>query len=169
MIFEAPLELRFRANRYLQHFRPVFRNPYTIYSIWESLGSFWWAPITDFGRFGDSFWDSDGIFLAVFRMPSPNNAKNAKNTEKNQDLLDAKIKYVSGLIFDDLWRTTSQQCHNVSLSATAAANATAAQQCAIAPQRHSTPPQCHRSQPARQRHSHMRRFSSFFDARNGFA
>ena len=125
MIFEAPLELRFRANRYLQHFRPVFRNPYTIYSIWESLGSFWWAPISIFGRFRVRFWDFDGIFLAVFWMPSPNNAKNAKNIEKNQDLLDAKIKYVSGLIFDDLCRTILPRRHNISLSATAAANVTA--------------------------------------------
>ena len=82
VIFEVPLELRIRANRYLQHFRPVFRNPYTIYSTWESLGSFWWAPISIFGRFGVRFWDSDGIFLAVFWMPSPNNAKNAKNIAK---------------------------------------------------------------------------------------
>ena len=118
MIFEAPLELRIRANRYLQHFRPVFRNPYTIYSTWESLGSFWWAPISSFGRFGVRFGDSDGIFLAVFWMPSPNNAKNAKNIEKNQDLLDAKIKHVSGLIFDALWRTALPQRHNAGLSAT---------------------------------------------------
>ena len=118
VIFEVPLKLRFRANHYLQHFRPVFRNPYTIYSTWESLGSFWWTPISIFGRFGVRFWDSDGIFLAVFWISSPNNAENAKQIEKNQDMLDAKIKYVSALIFDALRRTALPQRYNAGLSVT---------------------------------------------------
>ena len=76
-------------------FRCHLKSDFDPIAICSTSGQFFAirALFTTFGKVGDHFgglWHwffvrlrhSDGIFLTVFWMPSPNNAKNSKNIEK---------------------------------------------------------------------------------------